>query len=199
MTPSNGSVFGELRRSVDVSGETGWRADLLAACWTREDEEVGDAVKEFLIGLSDDELEWLVASLQGHLFSGRSLDLIRRYAELESRPPRISWAAIEPTAAIPSFPEVVERVGQDADRRAEQAATERARALAPFAEGMRQLVDTIAPQHDAGNMWAGIAQRQRHVRLEWKIKEFVLEHLRLPNVDEAGRIWAAILTEPTRL
>lgn len=82
---SSGSIYGDLRDHVQVNGLEGFRADLFALCWQRED-EVDYGLKEFLITCGDDDVDWM----ESHL-SSMSLDALlmrmQEYVDLSVRPP----------------------------------------------------------------------------------------------------------------
>lgn len=47
---------------IIVTGESGWRADLLALCWVQQD-KISNETKKFLLGLDDKVLERLANNL----------------------------------------------------------------------------------------------------------------------------------------
>ena len=184
-----GSVFGDFRREVEVSGVDGPQAEVLALCWMKGD-EIPSQDGAFLAKLSAEDLDWLAAALGASLLDDASLDLVGRYTQLETRSPPLVWSAKFQSGVHPSFRALVDRVEQDAEERYEQQQNVRKAALAPYARSLREIIDTKSNQlGQPASFAAGMAQTARLRTFQERLEAFVLEHGRLPDADEVGAHW----------
>ncbi len=70
-----GSIFGDFRREVEVSGTDRLQGEILALCWMKED-GLTFQDKSFLLRLSDEDIGWLFAALDSSLLDDESLELL---------------------------------------------------------------------------------------------------------------------------
>lgn len=195
----SGAIFGDFRNYVEVSGEFGLKADLLAACWMRED-AISHEVKQFLINLSEEDLQWLVDSVPSSLISDSVVGLLERYLEIEDRSPRVCWVEWFPGESNVSFDRLVDALEKDEERREQELQEARDHSLLPFLASIAEIVELRMSLIGKPDSWAsGIAYNIRRGRLIRKIEQFVLEKSRLPDDGEIENIWKEILLEPTRL
>lgn len=187
-----GAIFGDFRPEVAVSGTGRLEGEILALCWVK-DEDLPFQDKAFLVTLSDEDIGWLSAALSSSLLDDESLELLSRYTALETRSPKRVWSGLMPTEDEPNLRVLVERLEHDAEERWEQQHTVREAALAPYAESLRDIIETKSIQlgHPT-NYAAGIARRARMRTFRERLESFVLELGRLPDAGEVGALWKGV-------
>lgn len=105
----NNTLGGDFRFQVQVTGAGGWQAEMLAICWMRDD-EIPSEVKNYLVRLPVDDLQWLADSLDEPLTHYLSISLLSRYLRVERWSPRRRWAATMSDHAPKKFRLLVERL-----------------------------------------------------------------------------------------
>lgn len=175
-----GAIFGDFRGEVDVDGVEGWQAEMLEICWIQED-SVPNGVKEYLLGLSDEDIEWLIPVIGGDLFSDSALELLDRFTAVETRSPRVCWDESE-LSGEQGFDALVEQLEQnDEDQRDSR--------MAPFLEGISAIVESTRASWGNPTSWAGgMASAMKAQRLRGAVCRIVEEHGRLPTDEELQRI-----------
>lgn len=176
-----GSIFGDFRREVEVSGTDRLEGEILALCWMKEDDlPIQD--KSFLLGLSDEDIGWLFAALDSSLLDDESLELLSRYTELETRSPRLVWNGLLLTEDKPCLRVLVGRLAHD-----------REAALVPYAESLRDIVEAKSIQlGDPTTYAAGTARMALMRTFRERLESFVLERGRLPDAGEVGALWEGV-------
>ena len=189
-----GRLYGDFRSDwgLRVSGASAQEPELLALCWMTED-DISTDVKEFLISLPSEDLEWLIKALGGKLTSDASLRLIGDYLEFDEESPRARWAEYFPEQKKVDFRSLVLRVEQEHNRRRAALEAERVQRLAPFTTTIDQiLAQKSALQGKAGSMWGGIANGKRIRMLEAQLQKHTLENNSLPDAAAVDLLWKDI-------
>lgn len=193
---SEGRLSGDFRRDVVVEGESGARAEVLAICWADED-EISDAVKEFLACSSESDVEWLQSALKGALTSDDSLALIGRYLDFDAGSPLKCWIHLFPDRMAADFVELVEVLERMEENSTRSAAAARAALLAPFAIGIEEAMTGTRGYMVGATSWAaGIASGMHTRRLRLTIERFVLKNGVLPSKADVEEFWRIEQLQP---
>ena len=196
LNASDGSIFGDFRSDIEVSGASVLEAEVLALCWMSEDEIQTD-VKEFLVGLSDEDLEWLGKVLKGSLTSDKSLELIGEYLEYVECSPRVKWFEYFPKRKIGNLSTLVERMEKDKEDRLDLERKTLADSLAPFLESIESIVSAKSEAIGPTVTWEdGVVKRGHLSALESMLRDYAVGNCRIPDVVELNNIWEEIKKQP---
>lgn len=179
-----GAISGDFENDVSVGGVPGWwHEELLSRCWMTED-RVPHEVKEYLVGLDDQDMEWLLSVLDEDLFSESSVEFLSEFIDMESRSPLDVWEEMneqdDPTPG--RILEYLERgyAAKQAERQQEQDAR-----LAPYKAEMDLMYGSVVASWGKATSWAaGIGLAARKSKLLALLVQFVETNRRLPDAEE---------------
>jgi hypothetical protein len=172
----------ESLEDIKVTGEIGWRAELLALCWVQQD-LIRDETKKFLINLDEKTLDQLAKDL-GSLISKRSIFLLSRYFELASLDPLECWSKAFPENSGFSFKKLVLHLGKQARENTKAAEKVRYAALAPFRVAINQIIQENRNVWERFGNGGGMGTSINYEKFVSCLEDFVLDHQRLPNNQE---------------
>lgn len=177
---------GETLYDIIVTGESGWRAELLALCWVQHD-QISTEIKRFLLGLDDNTLERLANNL-GSLTSKNSLDLLLRYIELESINPLECWSKTFPENPKFYLNKLVSHLEKKAKEKYKLSENARNVALAAFRAAIDKIIQDNRTAWQSYGLMGAWATNTRRNTLKLRLEEFVISNSRLPNDTEILQI-----------
>jgi hypothetical protein len=198
LNASDGSIWGDFRSDITVDGADGSIAELLALCWMKED-EISDNIKDYLIAISDDDLEWLERAVGGDITSDESLTVIGAFLDVAnvSESPRSLYSRFFPGARKSRLADLVQALEKEESDRAASVQRDIEARLEPFLAQMHQIVLQKSSSADIEQTKdEQYVERSQLADLSGALRSSVLSNGHLPSDSEISEIWNDIKSKP---